>query len=60
MIQETVEKVLTLSPNEAQTGPAIRNDQKTIASHEAFLNHENQLNIYKILTQSIQTNGKKL
>lgn len=60
LIQETVEKILTLSPNEAQTGPAIRNDQRTIASHQVFLNHENQLNIYKILTQSIQTNGKKL
>lgn len=60
LIQETVEKVLTLSPDEAQTGPAIRNDQKTIASHEAFLTHENQLIIYKILTQSIQNNGKKL
>lgn len=60
MIQETVEKIMTLSPDEAQTGPAIRNDQKTIAAHEAFLTNENQLNIYKILTQSIQDNGKKL
>ncbi|WP_140485248.1 Rossmann-like and DUF2520 domain-containing protein [Flavobacterium sp. GSA192] len=60
LIQETVEKLATLSPNEAQTGPAIRNDQKTIAAHEAFLTNENQLTIYKILTQSIQDNGKKL
>jgi len=60
LMQETVEKVLTLSPDEAQTGPAIRNDQKTIAAHEAFLTNENQLTIYKTLTQSIQDNGKKL
>lgn len=60
LIQETVEKIMTLSPDEAQTGPAIRNDQKTIAAHEAFLTNENQLTIYKILTQSIQENGKKL
>ncbi|HJS01490.1 MAG TPA: DUF2520 domain-containing protein [Flavobacterium sp.] len=59
LIQETVEKIMTLSPNEAQTGPAIRNDKKTIKAHEAFLNHQNQLNLYKILTQSIQENGKK-
>lgn len=60
LIQETVEKLNTLSPEEAQTGPAIRNDQKTIAAHEAFLTNETQLTIYKILTQSIQDNGKKL
>ncbi len=60
LMQETVEKVMTLSPNEAQTGPAIRNDKKTIAAHEAFLKNEKQLTIYKILTQSIQENGKKL
>ena len=60
LIQETVEKIMTLSPDEAQTGPAIRKDQKTIAAHEAFLTNENQLTIYKILTQSIQDNGKKL
>ncbi|GGA85393.1 hypothetical protein GCM10008015_27670 [Flavobacterium palustre] len=60
LIQETVTKLNTLSPQEAQTGPAIRNDQKTIAAHEAFLTDEKQLTIYKILTQSIQDNGKKL
>jgi predicted short-subunit dehydrogenase-like oxidoreductase (DUF2520 family) len=60
LIQETVEKLQTLSPNEAQTGPAIRKDQKTIAAHEAFLTNEDQLKLYKILTQSIQDNGKKL
>jgi predicted short-subunit dehydrogenase-like oxidoreductase (DUF2520 family) len=60
LILETANKVMTLSPKEAQTGPAIRNDQQTIATHLDFLQNENQLNIYKILTQSIQNNGKKL
>lgn len=60
LMQETVDKVMTISPNEAQTGPAIRNDEKTISIHESFLTHENQLTIYKTLTQSIQENGKKL
>lgn len=60
LIKETTEKIMTLSPDEAQTGPAIRNDQKTIAAHQAFLTNENQLKIYNILTQSIQKNGKKL
>ncbi|WP_269225386.1 Rossmann-like and DUF2520 domain-containing protein [Flavobacterium eburneipallidum] len=60
LIQETANKIMTLSPNEAQTGPAIRNDKQTIASHLDFLLDENQKNIYQILTQSIQNNGKKL
>ena len=60
LIQETAEKIMRLSPNEAQTGPAIRNDIETINAHLYFLSDENQKNIYKILTQSIQNNGKKL
>lgn len=60
LIQETANKVRTLSPTEAQTGPAIRKDEKTIQTHLGFLTDENQKNIYKILTQSIQNNGKKL
>jgi predicted short-subunit dehydrogenase-like oxidoreductase (DUF2520 family) len=60
LIQETSEKVMTLSPKEAQTGPAKRNDTDTINAHSSFLTDENQKNIYKILTQSIQNNVKKL
>ncbi len=60
LITETAQKIMTLSPEQAQTGPAIRDDQKTIAAHEAFLTNENQSKIYKILTQSIQEHGKKL
>lgn len=60
LILETANKIMTLSPKEAQTGPAIRNDQQTIAGHLDFLLDENQKNIYKTLTQSIQNNDKKL
>jgi predicted short-subunit dehydrogenase-like oxidoreductase (DUF2520 family) len=60
LIQETAEKVMTLSPIEAQTGPAKRNDNDTIQTHLSFLSDENQKNIYKTLTQSIQNNGEKL
>lgn len=59
LIKETAEKIQSLSPSEAQTGPAIRNDQKTIEKHIDFLTNENQKEIYKILTKSIQ-NGEKL
>ncbi len=60
LILETVNKVMTLSPKEAQTGPAKRNDKKTINAHLDFLSNENHTTIYKILTQSIQNNGKEL
>jgi predicted short-subunit dehydrogenase-like oxidoreductase (DUF2520 family) len=60
LILETAEKLLTLSPKDAQTGPAKRNDITTIEAHESFLSNENQSTIYKILTQSIQNHGKKL
>jgi predicted short-subunit dehydrogenase-like oxidoreductase (DUF2520 family) len=60
LIAETAQKIMVLSPEEAQTGPAKRNDSSTIEAHEAFLSDENHLKIYKTLTQSIQHNGKKL
>jgi predicted short-subunit dehydrogenase-like oxidoreductase (DUF2520 family) len=60
LIAETADKIIVLSPEEAQTGPAKRNDTITIEAHEAFLSNKNHLKIYKILTQSIQENGKKL
>lgn len=59
LIEETAKKIKSLSPSEAQTGPAVRNDKKTIEKHIDFLTNENQKEIYKILTKSIQ-NGEKL
>ncbi|MBP8157930.1 MAG: DUF2520 domain-containing protein, partial [Flavobacterium sp.] len=60
LIQETASKILTLSPKEAQTGPAKRNDTQTINNHLSFLTDENQKEIYKLLTKSIIDNGKEL
>ncbi len=59
LIQETAQKITELSPDAAQTGPAKRNDQKTIQDHLALLNAEQQ-EIYKLITKSIQQNGKEL
>jgi len=53
LILETAFKIIDLSPKEAQTGPAKRNDLEVINSHLELLNEE-QKNIYKILTESIQ------
>ena len=60
LIQETANKVISLSPKEAQTGPAKRNDTQTINTHLSFLTDATQKEIYKILTKSIIDNGKKL
>lgn len=60
LIQETADKILTLSPKEAQTGPAKRKDTQTINTQLSFLTDENQKEIYKLLTKSIIDHGKKL
>ncbi|MXN90482.1 DUF2520 domain-containing protein [Flavobacterium sp. Sd200] len=54
LIQETADKINYLSPLEAQTGPAVRNDTATLQRHLNFLEDENQKEIYTLLTQSIQ------
>jgi predicted short-subunit dehydrogenase-like oxidoreductase (DUF2520 family) len=60
LIQETAKKIIELSPLDAQTGPAKRNDTKTIEKHKAMLT-TNQQEIYTLLTKSIyKTYGKKL
>ncbi len=53
LIKETAAKIEELSPEKSQTGPAIRNDKKTIKNHLDLLNKEQEI-IYKILTKSIQ------
>ena len=60
LIKETAEKVMTLTPEAAQTGPAKRIDSSTIQTHLDFLSDTNQKKIYEILTQSIIEHGKKL
>lgn len=59
LILETAKKVQDMSPYMAQTGPAKRNDTKTINKHIAILENEQHQEIYKLLTQSIQnTHGR--
>lgn len=60
LIAETAQKIIQLSPENAQTGPAKRNDTQTINTHLNFLLDENQKEIYKLLTKSIIDDGKKL
>lgn len=56
LIQETVEKALTMGPEKSQTGPAARNDTKTIESQTKLLaQNSSWQNIYKIVTDSIRS-----
>lgn len=57
LIMETALKVQHLSPLNAQTGPALRNDTKTIARHLELLKNTEQQTIYKLITHSIQENN---
>ncbi len=60
LIKETAEKVEHLSPFKAQTGPAKRNDIKTLEKQLAML-PKNKKEIYTLLSNSIlKTYGKKL
>ena len=61
LITETASKIERLSPKNAQTGPAKRNDKGTIDAHLDFLKSDvSKQEIYKLLTQSIQNNGTEL
>ncbi len=59
LIEETSQKIQSLSPLEAQTGPAKRKDRETIKNHLNLLN-DSQRELYKIITESIQKHGEKL
>ncbi len=55
LVQETVSKAFTLSPEEGQTGPAIRKDNKTLNEHRLFLNHNDTLTqFYNLFSESIR------
>jgi hypothetical protein len=54
LIMETADKINTLSPREAQTGPAIRYDENIINKHLMMLdNRKHWKAIYKKLTKNI-------
>jgi predicted short-subunit dehydrogenase-like oxidoreductase (DUF2520 family) len=54
LINETVAKLRTLSPQEAQTGPAARGDAPVLETHLKMLeNDPDKQTLYRIITQSI-------
>ena len=60
LIEETAEKLKTMSPYEAQTGPAARADEMIISKHMDLLNKNSEhKEIYKLLTKGILKRHKK-
>lgn len=55
LMHETIQKLQKLSPYMAQTGPAKRNDKKTIKQHLKLLEKTPKYQkIYELITQTIQ------
>lgn len=54
LINETVEKIHHLDPRSAQTGPAVRGDERVLKLHEALIKDEEHLKIYKLMNESIK------
>ena len=53
LIDETARKVHELSPRQAQTGPAVRNDSNVMNGHLALLDDPEMKRIYELLSKSI-------
>ena len=58
LILETARKIQDMSPYVAQTGPAKRNDKKTIKRHLKQIENEEHKAIYELLTASIKKTHK--
>ncbi|MDE5638654.1 MAG: DUF2520 domain-containing protein [Odoribacter sp.] len=55
LIFETAHKVMLLSPEEAQTGPARRGDENILSMHKSLLkNDKKRLTLYMLLSDSIK------
>ena len=60
LIKETAEKVETVHPREAQTGPAARRDENVMDAQKALLTDNPQMQqIYEIMSKSIIDTLKK-
>ena len=58
LIEETAEKVRTMHPREAQTGPAVRYDENVIAAQMRLLADEPMMrDVYELMSRSIHGEG---
>ena len=59
LIKETVQKSIELGPQKAQTGPAVRGDEKIIQQHLDYLKNEPEIQeLYRMFSKRI-VSGKK-
>lgn len=59
LIEETAKKIKNTTPVEAQTGPAVRNDIKTINNHLKMLSGNKEYHqLYKLISKSISDSNK--
>lgn len=54
LIDETVEKIHHLEPKLAQTGPAVRGDERVLKLHENLITDDEHLKIYQLMNESIK------
>ncbi len=54
LIKETAEKVETIHPHNAQTGPAVRFDKTVIDNHLKLIPEEKNRDLYEKISQSIR------
>lgn len=60
LIDETASKVHGLTPEKAQTGPAIRYDENVINKHLSLIEDDNVKEIYKIISDNIHRISKDI
>lgn len=59
LILETAEKVQHIDPKNAQTGPAIRGDQKIMEQHLELLKEKKELyDLYKFISDQLKTSNQ--
>lgn len=54
LINETVSKISEIDPKSAQTGPAVRNDEKILTLHEKLITNDEHRKIYQTMNESIK------
>ena len=54
LIDETIAKIHSLDPKKAQTGPAVRGDEKVLELQKQLITNAEQAEIYDLLSQSIK------
>jgi len=59
LLQNTLDKIKTIPPKESQTGPAYRNDTKTIQKQLDAIEEEELKKIYNMLTEWIKKSNSK-